>query len=104
MNHLVRLWPFPEFPSKIRDLARLAVSGQIVDIQGFFFANGQSRAKKRILLAELRQRTSARGTTYLTGWLGKAAVVGFLADEPDDKGNPVWRLFVEEPQPAGDRR
>jgi len=56
----------------------------------------------KVLLLELRERVSSRGTRYLSGWLGKASVVGFLADEPDDRGNPVWRVFVSTPEPRPD--
>jgi len=53
----------------------------------------------RVLLAELTERTSAKGNTYLAGWLGKARVVGFWGDGEDRDGNAttVLRLFVQEP-------
>jgi len=51
----------------------------------------------RVLLLILSERTSARGLTYLSGWLGKAKMVGFKAREPDKYGNPVWEIFVSEP-------
>ncbi|HEX2528688.1 MAG TPA: hypothetical protein VHL31_20635 [Geminicoccus sp.] len=65
----------------------------------------------KVLLAELVERTSARGNKYLSGWLGKARIVGFWADGQDRDGSPttVLRLFVQEaeqkPQerPAGQR-
>ena len=60
-------------------------------------------APNRVLLMQLSQRTSARGNTYLSGWLGKASVVGF-AGEPDKFGNATWDLFVSEPQPRGESR
>jgi hypothetical protein len=57
------------------------------------------RAKKpRVLLAQLSVRTSAKGNRYLSGWLGKASVVGFEG-EPDRHGNKVWDIFVSEPEP-----
>ncbi len=37
----------------------------------------------RVLLMQLSERTSARGNRYLSGWLGKASVVAFQAEEPD---------------------
>ena len=52
----------------------------------------------RVLLLQLIQRTSARGTPYLSGWLGKASVVAFEG-EPDKHGNPTWDLFVSTPEP-----
>jgi hypothetical protein len=60
----------------------------------------------RVLLMSLSVRTSARGNTYLSGWLGKAQVVGF-SGEPDKFGNPTWDIYLAEPEPrtsAGDRR
>lgn len=56
----------------------------------------------RVLLAVLSERKSAKGNTYLSGWLGRANVVGFPG-EPDKLGNPTWSLFVSEPEPR-DRR
>src|SRR5690348_17334198 len=58
----------------------------------------------RVLLMQLSERTSGRGNRYLAGWLGKASVVAFQADEPDKFGNPVWEVFVAEPQPRADQR
>jgi hypothetical protein len=49
----------------------------------------------KVLLIELRERTSASGNVYLSGWLGKASVVGFLDRESEEK---VWRIFVSTPQ------
>jgi hypothetical protein len=42
--------------------------------------------RPRVLLATLSVRTSAKGNSYLSGWFGKASVVGF-AGEPDKHGN-----------------
>src|SRR3954451_22714674 len=53
----------------------------------------------RVLLMQLSERTSAKGNRYLAGWLGKASVVAFQAEEPDKFGNPVWDLFVSTPEP-----
>src|SRR5215212_3493979 len=53
----------------------------------------------KVLLLELAQRTSAKGTVYLTGWMAKARLVGFLAPEPNERGDQVWRIYVQEPQP-----
>jgi hypothetical protein len=52
----------------------------------------------RVLLLTLSQRTSAKGNAYLSGWLGKASVVGFPG-EPDRFGNETWDLFVSTPEP-----
>ena len=58
----------------------------------------------RVLLMQLSERTSAKGNRYLAGWLGKASVVAFQAEEPDKFGNPVWEVFVSEPQPRSEQR
>ena len=63
-----------------------------------------SRSKGKVLLLELVQRTSAKGTIYLTGWMAKARLVGFLAPEPNERGDQVWRIYVQEPQPRENRR
>jgi hypothetical protein len=57
----------------------------------------------RVLLATLSVRTSAKGRQYLSGWLGRARVVGF-AGEPDKWGNPTWDVFVAEPEPRQEPR
>jgi hypothetical protein len=53
----------------------------------------------RVLLAELTERTSANGNRYVSGWLGKARIIGFWSDGEDREGNAttVLRLFVQEP-------
>jgi len=53
----------------------------------------------RVLLAELTERTSAAGNRYVSGWLGKARIIGFWGDAENRDGNPttVLRLFVQEP-------
>jgi hypothetical protein len=55
---------------------------------------------EKVLLMELRERTSAKGNRYLAGWLGKASVVAFL---DRDATEPTWQVFVSapEPRPAG---
>src|SRR3954447_11232734 len=61
----------------------------------------------RVLLLQLSERTSAKGNRYFAGWLGKASVVAFQAEEPDKFGNPVWDVFVSMPEPrpeAGQER
>ena len=54
--------------------------------------------QQRVLLLELSERTSAKGRKYMSGWLGKASVVAFQAEEPDKFGNVRWEVFVTEPQ------
>ena len=56
----------------------------------------------RVLLMTLSERTSAKGTAYMSGFLGKARVVAFKAKEPDKFGNEQWELFVSEPEPRGE--
>jgi hypothetical protein len=48
--------------------------------------------------AELVEHTSAKGNTYLTGWLGKARIIGFWVEAEDRDGSPtrVLRLHVQE--------
>ncbi len=56
-------------------------------------------AANRVLLLALSERTSAKGRRYMSGWLGKASVVAFEADEPDRYGNAQWEVFVSTPEP-----
>jgi hypothetical protein len=57
----------------------------------------------KVLLVALKERTSAKGTRYLQGWLGKARLVAF-AGEPDDSGHRTWSVYASEPEPREDRR
>jgi hypothetical protein len=57
----------------------------------------------RVLLMTLSERTSARGTSYMSGFLGKARVVAFKASEPDKFGNDQWELYVSEPKGEADQ-
>ncbi|SLJ86892.1 hypothetical protein [Novosphingobium mathurense] len=50
----------------------------------------------KVHLMDLRLRTSAAGNQYLSGWLGRAAVVGFRDRDADDE---VWNIFVSTPAP-----
>jgi|SRR5215472_2946574 len=54
---------------------------------------------KKILLAVLWERTSASGRKHLSGYLGKAKLIGFKG-EPTPDGTPTWDLYV---QPCGQR-
>jgi hypothetical protein len=56
----------------------------------------------RVLLMTLSERTSAKGTAYLSGWLGKARFVGFKAKDPDKYGNERWDIYAQEPEPKSD--
>ncbi len=53
---------------------------------------------ERVLLMELRERVSAAGNCYLSGWLGKASVVAFLDRDAEE---PTWQVFVSTPAPHG---
>jgi hypothetical protein len=56
----------------------------------------------RVLLMTLSERTSTRGTAYMSGFLGRARVVAFKAKEPDKYGNKQWELDVHEPPAKND--
>jgi hypothetical protein len=64
-------------------------------------ARSLSVNRPRVLLTKLSVRTSAKGREYLSGWLGKASVVGFPG-EADRFGNAVWDIFVSEPERPDD--
>ena len=65
--------------------------------------SGSRPHEPKVLLMQLTQRTSGRGTTYMTGWLGKAKLVAFKG-EPDEQGNERWDIYAAEPQPRGSRQ
>jgi hypothetical protein len=48
---------------------------------------------RKVLLATLWQRTSERGTEYLSGFLGKARIVAFRG-EPTADGIPTWDVYL----------
>jgi hypothetical protein len=54
----------------------------------------------KVLLLELRERTSGKGNKYLSGWLGKASVVAFSEEA---EGGMVWKVYVSTPQPQGSK-
>lgn len=59
--------------------------------------------KARVHLMTLSVRTSGKGTEYLSGYLGKARVVGFMG-EPDKYGNLTWNIYVSEPESRAEER
>jgi hypothetical protein len=59
------------------------------------------RPTARVLLTTLSVRTSSKGNEYLTGYLGKAKVVGFRG-EPDKWGQDTWDLWLATPEPRTD--
>jgi hypothetical protein len=56
----------------------------------------------KVLLAVLEERQSASGTRYLSGWLGKARIVGFL-DREAPEGKTQWQIYAQTPQPRGEQ-
>jgi hypothetical protein len=53
-----------------------------------------------VLLMEVEARVSERtGKPWYSSWLGRCRVIGFKADEPNERGHRVIRLFLEEPEP-----
>ena len=73
--------------------------GMVVAGAGEGAVNG--RPEPKVLLMQLSERTSAKGTRYLSGFLGKAKLVAFLDQEPDKFGNPQWSVYASEPAPRG---
>jgi hypothetical protein len=61
-------------------------------------------AGPRVLLLTLSERISGRGNRYMSGWLGKASVVAFQAEEPDKWGNAVWDVYVSTPEPRPEQQ
>ena len=61
------------------------------------------KPEPKVLLMQLSERTSARGTRYLSGFLGRAKLVAFLDQEPDRFGNPQWSVYASEPASRGDQ-
>jgi hypothetical protein len=49
---------------------------------------------QKVLIATLWQRTSGKGNEYLSGYLGKARIIGFRGD-PTADGTPTWDLYVQ---------
>lgn len=54
---------------------------------------------EKVLLLELKERTSAAGNSYMSGWLGKASVVAFSKEE---NGGKIWSVYVQTPAPKPD--
>lgn len=55
--------------------------------------------KPRVLLLEVEVRTSGRtGRPWYAAWLGKARLVGFEAEEVNERGHRVIRFYAEEPE------
>jgi hypothetical protein len=58
-------------------------------------------ADQKVLIATLWQRTSGKGTEYLSGFLGKARIIGFRGDHTAD-GTPTWNLYVQPGKEQGE--
>jgi hypothetical protein len=58
--------------------------------------------QSKVLLMQLSECVSSRGSRYLSGYLGKASVVAFEAKEPDRFGRKCWDVFVSTPRPKAD--
>jgi len=50
-------------------------------------------ADQKILLVTLWERTSGKGNTYLSAFLGKARIIGFHGESTAD-GTPTWDLYI----------
>jgi hypothetical protein len=48
----------------------------------------------KVLLLEPKERTSALGNKYMSGWLGKASVVAFL---DKDAAEATWQVYAQTP-------
>jgi hypothetical protein len=60
--------------------------------------------KARVLLLELEEAVSAKGTTYWRGWAGKARLIAFRNAERNERGLPTVRIYAEEPEPRDGTR
>jgi hypothetical protein len=49
---------------------------------------------QKVLIATLWERTSAKGNTYLSGFLGKARVIGFRGERTAD-GTQTWDIYLQ---------
>src|SRR5215469_13945931 len=47
----------------------------------------------KVLVASLWRRTSGKGNEHLSGFLGKARIIGFHG-EPTADGTPTWDIYV----------
>jgi hypothetical protein len=48
---------------------------------------------QKVLIATLWERTSAKGNSYLSGFLGRARVVAFRS-KSTPAGTPTWNVYV----------
>lgn len=51
----------------------------------------------KVLLAVLKERQSAKGNRYLSGWLGKARLIAFQ-DKDAPEGEIVWQVYAQTPE------
>jgi hypothetical protein len=59
--------------------------------------------QSKVLLMQLSECTSQKGSKYMSGYLGRASVVAFEAKEPDRFGRKCWDVYVSTPRPKEDR-
>jgi hypothetical protein len=60
--------------------------------------------ERRVLLLELAERTSSKGTTWLSGWLGKAPSSGSRARSRTASAIPTGRSTPSSPASRSRRR
>jgi hypothetical protein len=51
----------------------------------------------KVLLAVLKERQSAKGNRYLSGWLGKARLIAFQ-DKDAPEGEVIWQVYAQTPE------
>jgi hypothetical protein len=57
----------------------------------------------KLLVATLWRRTSDKGNEYLSGFLGKARVIGFRG-QPTADGIPTWDIYVQPGKEQEERK
>jgi hypothetical protein len=66
---------------------------------------GEQRDNRMVKMADLWERTSAKGTRYFSGFMGDCQLLLFDGGEKDHLTRPgetvhVWRLMVQERDPS----
>ena len=65
-----------------------AQKGRVMPAKGST-PRGGFEPRPRVLLLELRERTSEKG------WLGRANVIAFAEQDPEEQDRIVWKFYVE---------
>jgi hypothetical protein len=73
---------------QLKDVVRRGMMQKIADTL-------RAGEQLRVLLLELEEAVSARGTTYWCGWAGRAKLVGFCTSEPNERGFPTTRICAD---------